>query len=101
MRVKNLNGTSKNTCSCGSWLKHWEKFSGQPACQCYAIGCLNSASVGALVQKDDAFDRGWYVVPLCAECNAKRGGELEIWKGAGLVSADVSETCGRQRRATS
>ena len=26
MKVTNINGTSDNTCSCGSWLKHWEKF---------------------------------------------------------------------------
>ena len=31
MKVKNLNGTSQRTCKCGSWLKHWEKFSGRSA----------------------------------------------------------------------
>ena len=27
MRVKNIKGTSDNTCICGSWLTHWENFS--------------------------------------------------------------------------
>ena len=26
MKVTNINGTSEYDCSCGSWLKHWEKF---------------------------------------------------------------------------
>ena len=26
MRVKNIKGTSNNTCICGSWLTHWEFF---------------------------------------------------------------------------
>lgn len=50
-RVKNINGTSQNTCKCGSWLKHWEKFSGQTANCCGVIGCQRTDVVGAHVQE--------------------------------------------------
>ncbi len=35
MKIKNINGTSDNTCTCGSWLKHWEKLVSSPP-QLYA-----------------------------------------------------------------
>jgi hypothetical protein len=28
MTVYNINGTSDNTCKCGSWLAHWKNYSG-------------------------------------------------------------------------
>lgn len=96
MRVKNLNGTSQNNCSCGSWLAHWSKFSGQVANRCFVNGCTTVHSVGGHVQKDSATDKNWYIVPLCSACNNKKGQDLDIWDGASLVSANVSETCGKK-----
>ncbi len=32
MKIKNINGTSQAKCSCGSWLKHWQNFSGELEC---------------------------------------------------------------------
>ena len=29
MRVNNINGTSDNSCNCGSWLDHWKNYSRQ------------------------------------------------------------------------
>ena len=53
MKVTNLNGTSDNACSCGSWLKHWERFNyarqSKPTI-CPACG-RNFTEVGAHVKK--------------------------------------------------
>ena len=55
MIVKNLNGTSQRTCKCGSWLKHWENFSGRSAKKCSVCG--KNAEVGGHVQKIGNDDR--------------------------------------------
>ena len=89
MRVKNLNGATQKKCSSSSWLAHWEKFSGQNAYMCFVKGCTNKRSVGGHVQKDSLTDKNWYVIPLCDDCNKKRGHDLDIWDMATLVSATV------------
>jgi hypothetical protein len=96
MKVININGTTDKTCKCGSWLEHWKKFSGQlfPS-YCPVVRCYQKTEVGAHVQKDSAFDRSWYIVPLCKTHNAKTGQSLEISDSTKLVSANVSETCGK------
>lgn len=91
-KVKNLNGTSDNTCKCGSWLAHWEKFSGKQRGLCSKTTCSAKATVGAHVQKDDSTDKAWYIVPLCDACNK---GEKSFSVDQPLVSANVSETCGK------
>ena len=98
MKVTNINGTSDNTCSCGSWLDHWKNFSNQSLPnRCSANNCYEKPEVGAHVQKDSIYDKNWYIVPLCKECNAKTGSPLEISDSINLVSANVSETCGKDR----
>ena len=96
MKVNNINGTGPNTCKCGSWLDHWKKFSGQslPA-YCPEVNCTQKPEVGAHVQKDSHYDTNWYIVPLCKACNGKTGKSLEISDSVKLVSANVSETCGK------
>jgi hypothetical protein len=94
MRVKNLNGTSDNTCKCGSWLKHWKNFSGQTlSSYCSEKSCTSKPEVGAHVQKENSFDTNWYIIPLCDEHNKKTWGSLEIVDSVALVSANVSNTC--------
>jgi hypothetical protein len=95
MTVRNLNSTSNNGCRCGSWLEHWARHGGKSAFFCSTYGCPNIATVGGHVQKDDAHDRAWYVVPLCASCSSKQGGELAIWPDTTLVPANIQEACGR------
>jgi hypothetical protein len=97
MKVKNINGTSENTCKCGSWLEHWKKFSYQvlPA-TCPEMTCYGNPEVGAHVQKDDPDDSTWYIVPLCKTHNAQTGTALTISDRVALVSANVSKTCGRK-----
>jgi len=96
MKIKNINGTSDTTCACGSWLKHWEKFSGQSVTvgvtYCPATGCLKKDLVGAHVQKSDSPDARWYIYPLCSACN-QHTGELEVSDTYKLVSANKKETC--------
>lgn len=91
-RVKNINGTSQNKCSCGSWLKHWERFSGQLALLCIEKNCLNMDLVGAHVQKAGAYDSKWYIIPLCNSHNKSKE-ELEINDNYQMVSANKVETC--------
>jgi len=93
MQVHNLNGTAPNKCDCGSWLVHWQRFSGQTANHCVVIGCTNPHTVGGHVQKGSISDRGWYIIPLCSSCNAKRGETFSIYDDVELVSVNVNITC--------
>ena len=87
MKVRNLNGTSQNDCSCGSWLKHWEKHSHKKADLCSAYGCMHKATKGGHVQKEDPADMHWYIVPLCDSCNNRFGQELSLAPGIEPISA--------------
>ena len=96
MRVRNINGTSDKTCNCDSWLDHWKKFSGQSLpSYCPETKCLKKPDVGAHVQKDGYADSSWYIIPLCSTHNAETGKSLDISDSVKLVSANVSETCGK------
>jgi len=98
MKIRNINGTSDTTCSCGSWLAHWKKFSGQPVTYCPATGCLKTDLVGAHVQKGGgSTDQKWYIFPLCSTHN-QHVAELEVSDVHKLVSANKSETCGKASR---
>jgi len=94
MRVKNLNGTSTSKCKCGSWLAHWERFSGKKATKCAVTTCGNKATVGGHVQLESNSNFSWYIIPLCVECNNNRGAVLTIHDNLPPVPANVSETCG-------
>lgn len=97
MKVNNINGTSDTTCKCGSWLKHWENFSGQTVpTYCPVSGCLEKSLVGADVQKDNSTDKSWYIVPLCTKHNAETGKSLEISGSCKFATANKSNTCERK-----
>lgn len=94
MKVNNINGTSENTCNCGSWLNHWKNYSGQSLpTYCLEKSCTKKPEVGAHVQKDSADDKSWYIIPLCSECNRKTRVSLDISDSIALVSANISQTC--------
>lgn len=94
MKVTNLQGTEPNACKCGSWLQHWKNFSGQVLpTTCAEVSCSNKPEHGAHVQIDGSSDKSWYIVPLCAAHNNKKGETLEIANWVKLVSANKSETC--------
>ena len=95
MKLNNINGTSSNTCKCGSWLKHWEEFSKKSVpTYCPVTSCMQKPEVGAHVQKDSSTDRSWYIVPLCQKCNKETGKSLTVADTTTLVSANVNGTCG-------
>ena len=96
MRVRNINGTSDKACKCGSWLDHWKNFSDQSLSKyCSEKSCIQKPEVGAHVQKDSSTDDSWYIVPFCYTHNGETGKSLEIVDSVKLVSANVSETCGK------
>ena len=93
MKVNNINGTSQNECSCGSWLRHWEIFSNLHANYCGESSCIEKSDlVGAHVLKDNSADKKWYILPLCKKHNASNEA-LEIYNASALVSANKKETC--------
>jgi hypothetical protein len=97
MKVTNLNGTSDNTCSCGSWLKHWEKYNSAGSripSRCPACG-KGTPDVGAHVQKYNSTDNAWYIVPLCYSCNKKTSSDVLDIGDCALAPANKSLTCGR------
>ncbi len=97
MKVKNIKGTSDNTCKCDSWLAHWEKYSGVEPGNCVEKDCKSKATVGAHVRKDSDTDSSWYIIPLCDTHN-KKADEMELRGTPTLVSANVSETCGKNKK---
>lgn len=90
----NVNGTSDNTCRCESWLKHWQRFSGQLAGSCCVSDCTEQATVGAHIQKRPGSQ--WYIVPLC-DAHNRQAARLEISDYVTLVQANVADTCGQDR----
>ena len=96
MKVTNINGTSDNTCKCGSWLDHWKKFSQQALpTHCPEKSCIEKPELGAHVQKHGSSDSNWYILPLCKKHNAQSGGTLEVSDYVALAPANVKETCGK------
>lgn len=93
VKVKNQNSLSDHTCNCGSWLKHWEKYSGMKAVQCAAKGNMHIGDlVGAHVKKDPD-ELNCYIIPLC-KLHAMQAGEFEVSGSTVFVSAKKNETCG-------
>jgi hypothetical protein len=87
MLVKNLHVTAEKKCTvCGSWLKHWEKKTGEKAKACMKKGCSATAEVGAHVKKVGTTDNSHYIIPLCQGCN-KLTTEFELNSAAKLASA--------------
>ncbi len=90
MIVRNLNGQAQNRYSGTALLAHWDRFSRQTAYRCFVKGCRSKCSVGGYVQKDAATDAGWYIIPLCDDCNRKKKQNLDIWDHARLIPVSSS-----------
>lgn len=94
MKVKNINGTTDNTCNCGSWLNHWRLYGGgEIPSYCPVSHCIQKPEVGAHAQKDDLNDNNWYIIPLCKSHNNQTS-SLIISDSTKLVSANKNKTCG-------
>ncbi len=99
MKVNNINGTSGRICRCGSWLKHWQNFTShlqKSRTSCPVNDCPEKIAVGAHVQKDNAADSNWYIIPLCNKHNAETRKSLNIDDNITLVSANIAQTCDKQ-----
>lgn len=96
MKVTNINGTSDNNCKCESWLEHWKNHGGGTVPKfCPEKSCILPPAVGAHVQKDSGSDNSWYIIPLCSKHNRMKGESLDVSDYTTLVSASVSQTCGK------
>jgi hypothetical protein len=100
MKVINITGTADKTCTCGSWLDHWRKFSGQAGVICGVVGCNRTDMVGAHVMKVGVGDYATYIYPLCKEHNQSTE-TMDVWDGYNLVSANKAETCEKPSRSLS
>jgi len=88
---KNKKGTAERACSCGTWKKHWIKFSGKAwPRDCSVSSCIRSPSLAAHVHNPSI--SGEKIVPMCNSCNALQGIFI-LSKDATLVNACKSETC--------
>lgn len=95
MIITNIKGTEDKNCKCGSWLDHWKNFSGNPLPKfCPEKNCIGKDLVGAHVLKFGSTDKKTYIVPLCSRHNLSTG-SISIYDSVALVSANVSETCGK------
>lgn len=98
MQFKNVSGTGDRSCGCGSWKDHWIKFSGAHWGECQSGACRNAATVGAhvIIVGGDGTHK---ILPLCDAHN--RSAEVQtVWQNAVLVSANVSQTCGKTLAST-
>jgi hypothetical protein len=67
VKVKNLVGTPRQVCPCGSWLDHWRNAKHVPATDCANLACSNRPTVGGHVEQVGG--RGYdLIVPLCDLC---------------------------------
>lgn len=90
---KNKNGTANRSCSCGTWRQHWINFSGENwPIFCSVSGCYNAATLGAHVINSAV--SGEKIIPMCESCN-KLTKEFSLKDKIILVSANVSDTCGK------
>ncbi len=95
MKVKYSSGTRAKSCTCGSWLEHWKKYSDEPlSIFCAVLDCIQKPEVGSHVRKDGADDTDRYIVPLCRAHNDRYWSSYYITDTVTLVSADVDRTCG-------
>ncbi len=89
---RNVRGSGTRRCNCGSWAKHWEKYSNQPwPSHCSVEGCDGPPLLGAHVR--NSLVLGHKIVPMCQPCNALVGA-FTLRGGLALVNANQSETCG-------
>jgi len=88
---KNKNGTGERDCKCGSWKKHWLKFSGKTWPDlCSVVGCEEKPILGAHVINSNV--SGEKIVPMCDSCN-KLVNIFSLKPNVDKVSANTVETC--------
>lgn len=94
---QNATDTADESCFCGSWKKHWERYSGRTWPHlCSVSGCTNRAEVGAHVKRPFVNNQVW-IIPMCSECNNPYNTSFfTIKQGTNPVPADPKLTCNRR-----
>ena len=93
--VKNLEGTSKRKCKCGSWIEHWRKFTGLNWSRCAVMNCGKKAEVGAhVIGMDERMKKQWWIAPFCKTHNFYKMKEMVYLDSRTVMaSANVSISC--------
>jgi hypothetical protein len=96
MTVRHVKGGGAYTCACGSWLHHWEKFSGEPLPRfCCVENCREKPEMGAHVSKEYSRDANSYVIPMCKTHAAEKHKCFHVGFSATFVSAEPTMMCGK------
>ena len=98
MKLKIISAPADPSCSCPSWLDHWENTTRWKANICSELYCRSYATVGTPVQKIDGSDASRYVVPLCNLHDSMKGRVIEVIDVIKLAPVGDFETCGNGRR---
>ena len=97
--VKNLRGTSKRRCACGSWIEHYYNHTTSRRTTCGVLGCGGDFDLGGHVYDLSGRRRqDWnhYIVPMCTPCN-RTDDELVLKVGVRPVPANI-KICTTYRR---
>jgi hypothetical protein len=89
MKMKIIQGVSKRTWRCESWLEHWQEGGGGTLpLYCAEVNCTQAPEMGGIAMKAEAADAIWYVIPLCKEHGTATGHIIDIFSGTKLVRVD-------------
>jgi hypothetical protein len=77
IEVKNKKVYTQVSCSCTSYLCHWENYTGTKAKVCSSLGCTETKGlVGAHVIKCHGNSNSTqYITPLCGKCNSSHNSD--------------------------
>ena len=90
-KVKNKKVFTKISCTCTSYLCHWENYANTKSKVCSSLGCKETEGlVGAHVIKCHINSNSvQYITPLCGKCNSSH--KLECFKlNANAILVPVS-----------
>jgi len=79
LKVKNVSGTKEQSCACGSWIRHWKRYSKKPVEKCSVATCASAGTIlgGHVRRAKSKKDQKIFIVPLCDACN-NDGGTLTL-----------------------
>lgn len=97
--VKHIRGSSEVSpkCKCGSWIKHWEKFSGKTRDKCSVVGCTEAAMKGAHIKIVDGTISSWYIMPVCESHNPPTNNEATVKSNTVFVPVRKDLTCEKSK----
>jgi hypothetical protein len=96
LEVKNKNVYTKISCTCSTYLCHWENYSGRKALVCSAFGCTETKDlVGAhVINCSETSGSRQYITPLCKSCNSSHNSDcFKLNASAILVAVSYRSKC--------